>query len=223
MTPVPTLPQVKSAVPATLAWVRGDTPTYALEGNILSSGATLTWAADLLAGGRVADLIAEAESVDDNAGVTLVPAFSGLGAPHWDRAAQALISGLTTTTRRGHVALAAVESIAHQICDIVDVIEQVTGPLKAFRADGGATASELVVQTQADLLGHDVEVSVVAELSALGSAKLAWESLGEGSRWPAENRARVVTSRLDPETRIRRRRRWATEVARARFPSTQGS
>ncbi len=223
MTPVPTVPQGSSAVPPTLAWVRGDTPTYALEGNILSSGATLTWAADLLGGGRVADLLAEAESVGDNAGVTLVPAFSGLGAPHWDRGAQALISGLTTTTRRGHVALAAVQSIAHQICDIVDVIEQVAGPLKVFRADGGATASDLVVQTQADLLGHDVEVSEVAELSALGAAKLAWGVLGEGSRWPRESRARVVTSRLDPETRIRRRRHWAAEVARARFPSTEGS
>ncbi len=223
MTPVPTLPKESSAVPATLAWVRGDTPTYALEGNILSSGATLVWVADLLAGGQVADLIAEAESVDDSAGVTLVPAFSGLGAPHWDRSAQALISGLTTTTRRGHVARAAVESIAHQICDIVDVIEQVTGPLKVFRADGGATASDLVMQTQADLLDRDVEVSEVAEVSALGAAKLAWEVLGEGSRWPTENRARVVTSRLDPDTRIRRRRDWAAEVARARFPSSEGS
>ena len=223
MTAVPTLPQGSSAVPATLAWVRGDTPTYALEGNVLSSGATLTWAAELLTGGRVVDLIAEADSVDDNAGVTLVPAFSGLGAPHWDRGAQALISGLTTTTRRGHVARAAVESIAHQICDIVDVIEQATGPLKVFRADGGATASQLVVQTQADLLGHDVEVSEVAEVSALGAAKLAWEVLGERSRWPRENRAKVVRSRLDPDTRIRRRRNWAAEVARARFPSSEGS
>ena len=101
--------------------------------------------------------------------------------------------------------------------------EQVAGPLKVFRADGGATASQLVVQTQADLLGHDVEVSAVAEVSALGAAKLAWEVLGERSRWPRENRGKVVTSRLDPDTRIRRRRNRATEVARARFPPSVGS
>ena len=87
--------------------------------------------------------------------VSLVPAFSGLGAPHWDRDAHALISGMSPATTRAHIARAAVDSVSHQICDVVDVIEERSGPLHLFRADGGATASALVVQTQADLLGRE--------------------------------------------------------------------
>ena len=107
-----------------MAWVIDASPTYALEGNILSSGATLTWAADLLTDGSVADLVALADTVPDGGGVTLVPAFAGLGAPHWDRNAHALISGMSEATGRAHLARAAVDSIGHQICDIVDVIER---------------------------------------------------------------------------------------------------
>ena len=95
MTPVAELSASEGGILTTLAWVLDGSPTYALEGNILSSGATLAWAADLLTDGRVADLIALAETVSDSGGVTLVPAFSGLGAPHWDREAHALISGMS--------------------------------------------------------------------------------------------------------------------------------
>lgn len=220
MTPVEAVPEQAAEVSATLAWLLGDTPTYALEGNILSSGATLAWTAELLADGSVAELVTQAESVVDSSGVTLVPAFSGLGAPHWDRDAHALISGLTMASTRGHVARAAVDSIAHQICDIVDRIEHIAGPLRTFRADGGATASDLVVQTQANLLNRAVEVSDVAEVSALGAAKLAWAALGEAVQWPATSPTRVFTSRLDSETRGRQRRHWRREVNRARFDDT---
>ena len=89
---------------------------------------------------------------------------------------------MSPATTRAHIARAAVDSISHQICDIVDVIEESSAPLQLFRADGGATASQLVVQTQADLLGREVEVSETAEVSALGAAKLAWRSLGQEAR-----------------------------------------
>ena len=98
MAPVANLSAGDERIPVTLAWVIDGSPTYALEGNILSSGATLAWAAELLTGGSVEDLIALAESVTDSGGVTLVPAFSGLGAPHWDRNAHALISGMSEGT-----------------------------------------------------------------------------------------------------------------------------
>ena len=129
MTPVAQLPLGDSPVPTTLAWLIGRTPTYALEGNILSSGATLAWAAELLTAGDVSDLLQLAGTVSDSGGVTLIPAFSGLGAPHWDRDAHALVSGITTGTGTAHLARAAVDSIGHQICDIVEVIEEMSGPL----------------------------------------------------------------------------------------------
>ena len=217
MAPVAELSASEERVPTTLAWVIDQSPTYALEGNILSSGATLAWAAELLTDGSVADLIALAETVPDSGGVTLVPAFSGLGAPHWDRDAHALISGMSQTTTRAHVARAAVDSVSHQICDIVDVIEERSGSLRLFRADGGATTSALVVQTQADLLGRDVQVSEVAEVSALGAAKLAWRALGHEDAWPSRNSGRIYRPVLDPVERRRRRSHWASEVSRTTF------
>jgi glycerol kinase len=224
MSPVAEPSTSEERVPTTLAWVVDNSATYALEGNILFSGATLAWAADLLTDGRVGDVITLAETVGDSGGVTLVPAFSGLGAPHWDRDAYALISGMSSETRRAHIARAAVDSISHQICDIVDVIEARSGSLQLFRADGGATASALVVQTQADLFGREVEVSEVAEVSALGAAKLAWRALGQGSAWPTGSSGRIYRPVIDSMERRRRRERWAGEVQRTRFtPGPEGS
>jgi glycerol kinase len=217
MAPIEQPPSAASPVPTTLAWVIGGSPTYALEGNILSSGATLAWAADLLTGGSVADLITLAETVPDSAGVTLVPAFAGLGAPHWDRNALALISGMSEATGRGHIARAAVDSIAHQVCDIVDVIEQQSTALRLFRADGGATASALVIQTQADLLGRDVQVGEVPEVSAMGAARLAWARLGDGTSWSSLRGGRVYSPGLDETGRRHRRSHWAGEVDRTRY------
>lgn len=216
MAPIGTLTTAESPVPTTLAWVIGGSPRYALEGNILSSGATLAWAADILTGGNVADLVDLAETVPDSAGVTLVPAFAGLGAPHWDRDTNALLSGMGEGTRRAHIARAAIDSIGHQICDVVDVIER-NAPLRLFRADGGATASALVVQTQADLLGREVQVGEVAEVSALGAARLAWAGLGREVSWTAHGGGAVYGPRLGQPDRLRRRRHWAAEVSRTRY------
>jgi glycerol kinase len=217
MAPVRDLAAGDVRIPVTLAWIIDGSPTYALEGNILSSGATLAWAADLLTDGRVADLVALADTVADSGGVTLVPAFAGLGAPHWDRNAHALISGMSEGTGRAHVARAAVDSISHQICDIVDVIEERSVPLQVFRADGGATSSALVIQTQADLLGREVQVSDVAEVSALGAAKLAWRALARQDAWPTNNSGRIYRPIADPDERRRRRAHWAGEINRTRF------
>jgi glycerol kinase len=216
MTPVAAPGAGDSPVPTTLAWVIDGAPTYALEGNILSSGATLAWTADLLTGGDVTALVRMAGTVADSGGVTLIPAFTGLGAPHWDREVQALLSGMTTATNRAHVARAAVESVAHQICDIVDVIEGSTGPLRALRADGGATAADLLMQCQADLLGRTVEVAGVAEVSALGAAKLAWQTLGHGTEWTHATGSVRHGTLAEPD-RARYRAHWANEIARARF------
>ena len=221
MAPVADLSAGDARIPVTLAWIIDNSPTYALEGNILSSGATLAWAADLLTDGRVADLVALAETLPDSGGVTLVPAFAGLGAPHWDRDAHGLISGMSEATRRAHLARAAVDSIAHQICDIVDVIEERSVPLQVFRADGGATSSALVMQVQTDLLGREVEVSEVPEVSALGAAKLAWRALGHAEDWPSRS-GRNYRPVMDQGERRRRRDHWAGEISRTRFTPTHG-
>jgi glycerol kinase len=217
MAPVADLSAGDARIAVTLAWVIDGSPTYALEGNILFSGAALAWAADLLTDGRVADLVALADTVSDSGGVTLVPAFAGLGAPHWDRNAHALISGMSEGTGRAHLARAAVDAIAHQICDIVDVIEDKSVPLQVFRADGGATSSPLVMQTQADLLGREVEASDVAEVSALGAAKLAWRALGRQDAWPSSSNGQIYRPIVDLDERRRRRDHWAGEINRTRF------
>ena len=199
-------------MPSTLAWLT-DRPTYAREGNILSSGATLSWMATTLGLSGVGELAALAAGVPDSEGVVLVPAFAGLGAPYWDREVRAVLSGMTTSTTRAHLARAALDSVAHQICDVVEEIDK-DQPIKALRADGGATASSLLMQTQADLLGRPVEVADVAEVSALGAAHLGWSRLGIQIP-PAAATESFVPTMAEPE-RGRRREAWRLAVTRAR-------
>lgn len=208
MAPVDAPGDGRSPVPTTLAWLTA-APVYAREGNIVSSGAALTWTATLL-GLDVSGLLALAGTVPDAGGVTLVPAFNGLGAPRWDRARTASLSGLTSSSTRAHVARAAVDAVAHQVCDVVDVIRAEGVAVDVLRADGGASASALLMQTQADLLGIPVEVSPTPEVSALGVARLAWESLGH----PTSSVARPAR-RVDPAPGSRaeeRRARWRSAI-----------
>ena len=212
MTPTATFSADRTAVPSTLAWLT-DQPTYAREGNILSSGATLTWMAKTLGLPGVAELTALAAEVPDSGGVVLVPAFAGLGAPYWDRDVRAGLSGITTTTTRAHLARAAVDAVANQICDVVEEIDS-DQPIKVLRADGGATASSLLMQTQADLLARPVDVADVAEVSALGAAALGWYRLGVSV--PPVAASRSFRPALGESERLAQRERWRQEVARAR-------
>lgn len=155
-----------------LAWVCQGRPAYAFEGIIISSAATLAWLRDSL--GLFSDF-AECEplaaSVPDTGGVYLVPAFSGLGLPHWEPAARAAIVGLTGASDRRHVVRAGVESIAYQIRDALDAMRgEARLPLAAVRADGGATENRLLMQFTADLVGVDVAVAPMPECSCLGAA-----------------------------------------------------
>jgi glycerol kinase len=213
MTPTTTFSTGRSPVPSTLAWLT-ETPTYAREGNILSSGAALAWMTATLGLADVAELAALAATVPDSGGVVLVPAFAGLGAPHWDREVRAGLSGMTTSTTRAHLARAAVDAVAHQICDVVEEIDR-DQPIAVLRADGGATASSLLMQTQADLLGRPVDVADIAEVSALGAARLGWSRQGVSVPPVAATKSfRAVLA--DPD-RQARRARWRQEVARARW------
>ena len=196
----------------TLAWLT-DRPVYALEGNIVSSGAALAWTADLLGLPDVGALVTLAATVPSAEGVVLVPAFVGLGAPQWDREARAALTGMNSSTTRAEVARAAVDAVAHQICDITDTIP---GAVKSLRADGGATVSGLLMQTQADLLGRPVEAADVPEASALGAAELAWTTLGATTGWAARRSYRTFEPRLDAAARAELRTQWAAAVASVR-------
>lgn len=210
---------VESFVPdgCTLAWLT-EQPVYALEGNIVSSGAALAWTAELLGLPDVGALVELAATVPDAGGVALVPAFAGLGAPHWNRNARAAISGMSTATTRANVARACVDAVAQQICDITDWIGATGVPLHRLRADGGATASSLLMQTQADLLGFPVEVSDVAEISALGAAELAWTTLGHPTNWSDQRTTQLFAPTIDHPTRTQRRTHWITAVTAVQAP-----
>jgi len=164
----------------TVAWRRGGVLTYALEGAIFVTGAALQWLRDglgiIASAGEAGPL---AESVPDTGGVYLVPAFVGLGAPHWDPYARGTLIGLTRGTNRAHVVRAAVEAMAYQTRDVVEAMQADTGEsLRELRVDGGAAVMDVLCQLQADLCGLPVRRPRHTETTALGAAFLA--GLGAG-------------------------------------------
>ena len=168
----------------TVAWKIGNTTHYALEGSIFIAGAVVQWLRDGLGIIQSASEIEElARSVPDNGGVYIVPAFAGLGAPHWDQYARGIIAGLTRGATRAHFARAALEGIAYQVADVLDAMEADSGlKLAEMRADGGAAANNLLMQFQADMLHVPVVRPKVLETTALGAAYLAGLAVGF---WPS--------------------------------------
>ena len=172
--------QSRSGLLTTIAVGIGGKVEYALEGSVFVGGAVIQWLRDSL---RVIESAAESEalalSVPDSGGVYLVPAFTGLGAPHWDMYARGTIVGLTRGSTREHIVRAALEAIAYQVADVVRAMEQDTGlQLSALRVDGGASANNFLMQFQADVLGKRTVRPVVRETTALGAACLAGLAVG---------------------------------------------
>jgi glycerol kinase len=223
MTPSPLSQQVPDGIVGTLAWMTADGPTYAREGNIVASGAALDWMARSLGcpagisgGAFLTELASEAT---DAGGVSFVPAFSGLGAPYWDRAASGVLVGLTAGTTRAHLAYAALDGVAHQVADVIDAMEaDGQASLEHLHADGGATASALLMQRQADLSDRVVLVADEPAASALGAARMAAIACGLGDEASALQ-PRAVTPVHPTGDRARRgeeRARWHVAVARSR-------
>jgi glycerol kinase len=202
----------------TIAWEDEHGPAHAFEGNIRSTGATLTWLANLLRSTPAA--IAE-QAAPSSDGVHLVPAFGGLAAPWWDDEAVGLISGLTFATRLPQIARAALESIAFQSADVLDAMQRDAGVrLSELRVDGGAAANDLLMQFQADLLGVPVLRPQVLETTALGAAYLAgltvnlWKSRDEiAAQWKLERRFEPRMERSEAEAKLAR---WREAVSRSR-------
>ncbi len=187
----------KNNLLTTVAWRIGGRTEYALEGSIFIAGAVVQWLRDGLGIiGSSGEVEALAAQVPDNGGVYLVPAFAGLGAPHWDPYARGMLIGLTRGSTRAHIARAALEGIAYQVADVLRAMEgDAKIRLKELRVDGGACANNLLMQFQADLLGVPVVRPRISETTALGAAYLAglavgfWKSQREiAAQWQIDRR-----------------------------------
>lgn len=163
-----------------LAWVYKGEPTYAFEGIIINSASTLTWLQKQLGLAKdIAEMAELAANVSDSAGVYLVPAFSGLGLPHWEPSARGAIVGLSNHSDRRHISRAALDSIGYQLRDVLEVMQSESGvSLNKLRVDGGPTANSQLMQFIADMLGTELLVSETPECSALGATKMGLLTLG---------------------------------------------
>lgn len=205
----------------TIGWGLNGRVTYCLEGAIFIAGAVVQWLRDGLrvieSSGDVEQLAA---TVPDSGGVYFVPAFVGLGAPHWDQYARGAILGITRGTTAGHLARAAVESMAYQTADLVDAMRKDAGlELQSLKVDGGAAMNDALLQFQADVLGVEVQRPEVAETTALGAAYLAglavgyWKGTDDVERnWALD---RKFEPHIEADTRAKLRRGWTKAVERS--------
>ena len=211
-----------SGLLTTIAWGIGGRVEYALEGSIFVTGSAVQWLRDglgLISSSAESERLAA--SVEDTAGVYLVPAFTGLGAPYWDERARGLLIGITRGTTREHIVRATLEAIAYQTRDIVECVEADSKiELDALRVDGGAAANDFLMQFQADVLGTVVERPALLEVTAFGAAALAGLAVGfwkDESALPGGGRA---VTRFEPRMSADRRDAlyagWRRAVERSR-------
>jgi glycerol kinase len=212
----------KNNLLTTVAWRIGGRTDYALEGSIFIAGAVVQWLRDGLEFFRsAAEIEALAAGVSDTGGVYLVPAFAGLGAPHWDQYARGTIVGLTRGSTKAHIARAALEGIVLQVMDVLKAMEADAGiKLKELRVDGGASANNLLMQLQADLLNVPVVRPKVAETTALGAAYLAglavgfWKNQADIARqWQADKHFKPA---MKPAARSKITKGWVRALGRAK-------
>lgn len=215
------LPSTQRLV-TTVAWQIGKKREFALEGSVFIGGAAIQWLRDglqLVRSAQEVDLLAS--SVPDSDGVILVPAFAGLGAPHWDPYARGTIVGITRSTRAAHIARATLDGIAFQVADLIDSMRADTGKhLQELRVDGGASRSQPMMQFQADLLGVPVVRPAIVETTALGAAYLAglavgfWKNLPElQAHWKID---KIFEPQMSRDQAAHLRSRWNNALNRAK-------
>ena len=211
----------KNNLLTTIAWQIDGKTEYALEGSVFIGGAVIQWLRDSLEIiENSSDVEALANSVEDNGGVYFVPAFAGLGAPHWNQDARGLIIGLTRGTGKAHIARAAVESICYQTADLLEAMQaDAKIELKELRVDGGATKNDSLLQFQADILQIPVVRSKVTETTALGAAYLAGLAVGfwqsrEDLRSSRQKDKKFVPQ-MSAEKAISLKTKWKEAVKRA--------
>ena len=203
---------------STVAWQQSGQPTqYALEGSVFMAGAIVQWLRDNLVFVRHShEIEALAQQVDSSEGVVLVPAFTGLGAPYWQADARASLSGLTRGTGKAHIARAALEAIAFQVADVLNAMQQdAPAPLTELRVDGGASANNMLMQFQADILGVPVLRPTLTEITAFGAVKMAGLACGlfnasdVAAMWQLERR---FDSQISADERQARLQQWQAAV-----------
>lgn len=208
----------KKGLLTTIAASVGDQVSYAVEGSVFVGGAVIQWLRDgLRLIGDSRDTEYFASKVKDNGGVYIVPAFTGMGAPHWDMYARGTIFGLTRGTNRNHIIRAAEESIAYQTKDVIDAMVEDTGiAVKTLKVDGGASADHLLMQFQSDILGIPLHRPIVSETTAVGAAFLAglavgfWKDLDDVKQsW---NLGMTYEPKMDKEEVERLTSKWKTAV-----------
>ncbi len=207
---------------STLAWQAQEQATYALEGSVFMAGAVVQWLRDGLGIiQKSADVEKLACKVSNSDGVVLVPAFTGLGAPHWDSEARAIMCGMSRGTNKAHIARAALESIAFQVSDVLTAMQSdITQPLKELRVDGGASQNDMLMQFQADLLNVPVLRPKMLESTAWGAAAMAGLKAGVFSNlddiaqsWQLE---RAFEPKMQEDERQQHLDKWQTALRRAR-------
>ena len=212
----------KNNLLTSVAWKINGKTEYALEGSIFIAGAVVQWLRDGLGIIRQsADVEALARQVPDSGGVVVVPAFAGLGAPHWDSWARGLMIGLTRGTTSAHIARAALESIAFQVADVLNAMQADAGlKVRELRVDGGASANDLLMQFQADVMGVPVVRPKVLETTALGAAYLAglavgfWKNKREiDSQWKVDAK---FTPNMKNSEREAKMHRWQRALERSK-------
>lgn len=208
----------KNGLLTTIAWGLDDKVTYALEGSIFVAGAAIQWLRDQM---RLIDSAEDSEYWANKAhgthGTYVVPAFTGLGAPHWDQYARGTIVGITRGTNKYHIIRATLESIAYQVCDVIDAMQEDSGTqLMTLRVDGGASANNFLMQFQSDMLNKPVQRPASVESTALGAAYLAglavgfWEKLEELTANDAE--VREFLPSMEEKERCLKRKGWNKAV-----------
>lgn len=209
-----------SGLLTTVAWSLDGKTTYALEGSVFVAGAVVQWLRDEM--GLIhsaAETEPIAASVPDNAGVYFVPAFTGLGAPHWDMYSRGTIVGLTRGSGRAHIVRAALEAIAYQSADVVQAMQNDSGiSMPVMRVDGGASANNFLMQFQSDILGADVVRPAIVESTALGAAMLAGRAVGlwtDSDLAHLQKEEKRFTPQMEGGARERLLRQWRRAVSRA--------
>lgn len=208
----------KNGLVTTIAWGLDGKVNYALEGSVFVAGAAIQWLRDEL---RLIDSAADSEyvagKVEDTNGCYVVPAFTGLGAPHWDAYARGTIVGITRGTNKAHIVRATLESIALQVCDIMDAMQSDAAlAIDSLKVDGGACANNFLMQFQADMLNVPVKRPTCVESTALGAAFLAGLAVGywknQDSLVQNQHVERVFSPDMEQKTRMQKRRGWEKAV-----------
>ena len=208
----------KNGLVTTIAWGLDGKVNYALEGSIFVAGAAIQWLRD---GMRMIDSAADSEymatKVKGTHGCYVVPAFTGLGAPHWDQYARGTIVGITRGTNKNHIIRATLESIALQVCDVIDAMKADAGiEVRALKVDGGASANNFLMQFQADMIDAPVNRPACVETTAMGAAYLAGLAVGYWSSkedvLKNQQLDRVFTPNMDEEERKQKRKGWNKAV-----------